>query len=130
MFVLFSKAHYKVKMTMPDALVGRTRLIHRIGTFSYGALLRPILHARTVNGVTGVFCGPREHPNIFQGTRQHWLIFQENKGINLILGDRNVAIWKTRSVSIHWPYAFVIVPRQSQCFDALLMFKRMLMSEN
>ena len=115
---------------MPDALVGQTRLSHRIGTFSYGALLRPILRARTVNGATRVFCGPREHPNIFQGTRQHWLIFQENKGINLVLGDQNVAIWKTRSDSMHWPYAFVIVRRQSQCFDALLMFKRMLMSEN
>ena len=115
-------------MTMLDAIVRRTRLSHRIGTFSYGALLRPMLRARTVNGATGVFC---RHPNIFQGTRQHWLIFQENKGINLILGDRNVAIWKTpRSVSIHWPYAFVIIHRQSQCFDALLMFKRMLTSEN
>ena len=114
---------------MPDPLVGWTRLSHRIGTFSNGALLRPMLHARTVNGATGVFCGQREHPNIFQGTRQHWLIFQQNKGINLILGDRNVAIWKTpRSVSMHWP--FVIVRQQSQCFDALLMFKRMLMSEN
>ena len=54
-----------------------------------------MLPAQTVNGATGVFCGPREHPNIFQGTGQHWLIFQENKGINLILGDRNVGIWKT-----------------------------------
>ena len=54
-----------------------------------------MLPARTVNGATGVFYGPREHPNIFQGTGQHWLIFQENKGINLILGDRKVAIWKT-----------------------------------
>ena len=64
-------------------------------------------------------------PNIFQGTRQHWLIFQENKGINLILGDRNVAIWKTPlSVSVHWPYAFVIFRRQSQCLDALLNIKK------
>ena len=55
-----------------------------------------MLPARTVNGATGVFCGPREHPNIFQGRGQHWLIFQDNKGINLILGDWNVAIWKTR----------------------------------
>ena len=54
-----------------------------------------MLPARTVNGATGVFCGPREHQNIFQGTGQHWLIFQENKGINVILEDRNVAIWKT-----------------------------------
>ena len=90
-----------------------------------------MLCARTVSGATVVFCGPREHPNIFQGTGQHWLIFQENTGINLILGDRNVAIWKTpRSLSVHWPYAFVIVRQQLQCFDALLMFKRMLMSEN
>ena len=34
------------------------------------------------------------------------------------------------SFSMHSPYAFVIVRRQSQCFDALLIFKRMLMSEN
>ena len=54
-----------------------------------------MLPARTVKGATGVFYGPREHLNIFQGTWQHWLIFQENKGINLILGDRKVAIWKT-----------------------------------
>ena len=48
-------------------------------------------------------CGPcyllepqrLEHPNIFQGTGQHWLIFQENKGINLTFGDRKVAIWNT-----------------------------------
>ena len=55
-----------------------------------------MLPARTVNGATGVLYGPREHPNIFHGTGQHLLIFQENKGINLILGDRKVAIWKTR----------------------------------
>ena len=80
-----------------------------------------MLCARTVNGATGVFCGPREHPNIFH----------KNKGINLILGNQNGAIWKTPlSVSKHWPYAFVIVRRQSQCFDALLIFKRMLMSKN
>ena len=89
-----------------------------------------MLPARTENGVTWVFYGPREHPNIFQGTGQHWLIFQENKGINLIFGDRKVAIWKTHPFSMHWPYAFVIVRRQSQCFDALLIFKRMLISEN
>ena len=85
-----------------------------------------------MNGATGVFYGPREHPNIFQGTGQHWLIFQENKGINLILGDRKVAVWKTHLCigPQHWPYAFVIVRRQSHCFDALLIIKRMLMSEN
>ena len=33
------------------------------------------------------------------------------------------------SVSMHWPYVFVIVHRQLQCFDALLIFKRMLMNE-
>ena len=80
-----------------------------------------MVRARTVNGATGVFSGPREHPNIFH----------KNKGINLILGNRNGAIWKTPlSVSKHWPYVFIIVRWQSQCFDALLIFKRMLMSEN
>ena len=89
-----------------------------------------MLPARTVNGATGVFYGPREHPNIFQGTGQHWLIFQENKGINLILGDRKIGNLENSSFSMHWPYAFVIVRRQLQCFYALLTFKRMLMSEN
>ena len=80
-----------------------------------------MLRARTVNGATGVFCGLREHPNIFH----------KNKGINLILGNLNGAIWKTTlSVSKHRLYATVIVRRQSQCFNALLIFKRMLMSEN
>ena len=80
-----------------------------------------MLHVQTVNGATRVFCGPREHPNIFH----------KNKGINLILGNQNGAIWITPLfVSKHWPYVFVIVRRQWQCFDALLIFKRMLMSEN
>ena len=89
-----------------------------------------MLPARTVNGATGVFYRPREHPNIFQGTGQHWLIFQENKGINLILRGSESGNLENSSFSMHWPYAFVIVRRQSQCFDALLIFKRMLMSEN
>ena len=66
-----------------------------------------MLPARTVNGATRVFYGPREHPNVFQGTGQHWLIFQENKGINLIFGDRKVAIWKTHPflcIGIHIRY--------------------------
>ena len=83
-----------------------------------------------VNGATGVFCGQREHPNIFQGTGQHWLIFQENKGIKPNFGGSECGNLENSSVSMHWPYAFVIVHRQSQCFDALLIFKRMLMSEN
>ena len=63
-------------------------------------------------------------PNILQG--HHWLIFQENKGINLILGGSESGNLENSSFSMHWPYAFVIVRRQSQCFDALLIFKRML----
>ena len=112
-------------MTMPCPLVGRTKLSHRIWYFFIWSFVAA--HVTCSNSEWGyrVFYGPREHPNIFQGTGQHWLIFQENKGINLILGDRKVAIWK----SMHWPYAFVIVHRQSHCFDALLIIKRMLMSE-
>ena len=89
-----------------------------------------MLPARTVNGATGVFCGPREHPNIFQGTGQHWLIFQENKGPGNKpnFGGSESGNLENPSFSMHWPYAFVIVRRQSQCFDALLIFKRM--SEN
>ena len=87
-----------------------------------------MLPARTVNGATGVFYGPREHPNIFQGTGQHWLIFQQgNKPDFWGSASGNL---ENSSFSMHWPYAFVIVRRQSQCFEALLIFKRMLMSEN
>ena len=89
-----------------------------------------MLPARTVNGATGVSCGPMELPNIFQGTWQHWLIFQENKELNLIFGGSECGNLENSSVSMHWPYAFVIVRRQSQCFDALLIFKTMLMSDN
>ena len=80
---------------MPCPLVGRTKLSHRIRYFFIWSFVAAHGPARTVNGATGGFYGPREHPNIFQGTGQHWLIFQENKGINLILGDRKVQIWKT-----------------------------------
>ena len=80
-----------------------------------------------MNGAAGVFYGPREHPNIFQGTGPHWLIFQENKPNFGGLESGNL---ENSSFSMHWPYAFIIVRRQSQCFDALLIFKRMLMSEN
>ena len=71
-----------------------------------------MLPARTVNGVTGVFYGPRE-----QGNKPD---FGGSESGNL----------ENSSFSMHWPYAFVIVRRQSLCFDALLIFKRMLMSEN
>ena len=89
-----------------------------------------MLPARTVNGATGDFCGPREHPNILHGTGQHWIIFQENKGTTTQyfwgLESGNL---ENSSFSMHWPYLFIIVRRQSQCFDALL-FKRVLLSEN
>ena len=50
-----------------------------------------MLRARTMKGATGVIFGPREHPNIFreQGS------IGCNKGMDLILGDRNAEIWKT-----------------------------------
>ena len=93
-----------------------------------------MLPARTVNGATGVFCGPREHPNIFQGTGQHRLIFQENKGIKLILGDRKLANWKTHPfLCTGHTHSLLSVSNHSvssECSDALLIFKRMLMCEN
>ena len=46
--------------------MARVDLAKESGTFSYGALLRPMLRAQTVNGATGVFFGPREHPNLFR----------------------------------------------------------------
>ena len=74
-----------------------------------------MLPARTVNGATGVFYGPREHPNIFQGTGQHLSIFQENKGINLIFGDRKVAIWKT--------HPFLCIGHTHSLLSAIAVFR-------
>ena len=53
-------------MTMRPTCLAGLDLAKESGTFSYGALLRPMLHARTMNGATGVIFGPREHPNIFR----------------------------------------------------------------
>ena len=53
-------------MSMPDPLIWPEQTAKESGTFSYGALLRPMLCAQTVNGATGVFFGPREHPNLFR----------------------------------------------------------------
>ena len=54
---------------------------------------------------------------------------------NLIPLSKNIIKFRDphndhRSVSMNWPYSSVIVRQQLQCFDALLIFKRMLMSEN
>ena len=70
-----------------------------------------------MNGATGVFYGPREHPNIFQGTGQHWLIFQENKGINLILGG----IGKWQFGKLIFFYALAI--RIRYCPSAITVFR-------
>ena len=75
-----------------------------------------MLPARTVNAATGVFCGPREHPNIFQGTGQHWLIFQENKGVNLILG---IGMWQFGKLVCF--YALAI--RIRYCPSAIAVFR-------
>ena len=85
-----------------------------------------MLPARTVNGATRVFCGPREHPNIFQGAALVNISIERGNKPNF--GGSECG--NLENSSMHWPYAFVIVRRQSQCFDALLIFKRMLMSEN
>ena len=103
-------------MTMPCPLVGRTKLSHRIWYFFIWSLLRPMLPARTVNGATGVFCGPREHPNIFQGTGQHWFIFQENKGINLIWG---VGKWQFGKLVLFYALAIHI----RFCPSAIAVFR-------
>ena len=76
-----------------------------------------MLPARTVNGATGVFNGPRDHPYIFQGTGQHWLIFQENKGINLILGG--IGKWQFGKLVLF--YALAI--RIRYCPSAIAVFR-------
>ena len=110
-----SKNDHAVPTCWPDQTKPQNPVL-----FTYGALLRPMLPARTVNGAIGVSVD-QGNAEIFQGTGQHWLIFQENKGINLILGGSESGNLENSSFSMHWPYAFIIVRRQSQCFHALLI---------
>ena len=64
-------------------LCGWTRLSHRIRYFFIRALLMPMLRARRVNRATRGFLWNKWTPNYIQGTRQHWLIFLENRRMNL-----------------------------------------------
>ena len=65
-----------------------------------------------------------------QGNRAALVNISREQGNKPNFGGSESGNLENSSFSMHWPYAFVIVRRQSQCFDALLIFKRMLMSEN
>ena len=112
---------YEVKMTMPDPLVGRTRLSHRIQYFFIWNLVAA--HVMFLNSEWGYrgFLWTKGTPKYISQQQGNKPNFGKSEWGNLE---------KLLSVSKHWPYAFVIVRRQSKCFDALLIFKRMLMSEN
>ena len=98
------------------------------GTFSYGALLQPLLPARTANGGYWGFLWTKGTPKYISRNRAALVNISREQGNNNFGGSESGSL-ENSSFSMHWPYAFVIVHRQSQCFDALLIFKRMLMSE-
>ena len=62
----------------PSCLAGLDKA-KESGTFSYGALSRPMSNARTMDGATGVIFGPREHQNIFREQGSIGLYFKKTR---------------------------------------------------
>ena len=117
-------------MTMPCPLVGRTKLSHRIRYFFIWSFVAA--HVTCSNSEWGYrgFLWTKGTPKYISWNRAAFVNISREQGNKPNFGGSESGNLENSSVSMHWPYAFVIVRRQSQCFDALLIFKRMLMSEN
>ena len=117
-------------MTMPCPLVGRNKLSHRIRYFFIWSFV--VAHVTCPNSEWGYrgFLWTKGTPKYISRNRAALVNISREQGNKQNFGGSERGNLKNSSVSMHWPYAFVIVCRQSQCFDALVIFKRMLMSEN
>ena len=123
----FFRAH-QVKMTMPCPLVGRTKLSHRIWYFFIWSFVAA--HVTCSNSEWGYrgFLWTKGSPKYISRNRAALVNISREQGNKPNFGGSESG--NLENSSMHWPYAFVIVRRQSHCFDALLIIKRMLMSEN
>ena len=117
-------------MTMPCPLVGRTKLSHRIRYFFIWSFVAA--HVTCSNSEWGYwgFLWTKGTPKYISRNRASLVNISREQGNKPNFGGSESGNLENSSFSMHWPYTFVVVCRQSQCFDALLIFKRMLMSEN
>ena len=115
---------------MPCPLVGRTKLSHRIRYFFIWSFVAA--HVTCSNSERGYrgFLWTKGTPKYISRNRAALVNISREQGNKPNFGGSESGNLENSSFSMHWPYAFFIVHRQSQCFDALFIFKRMLMSEN
>ena len=115
---------------MPCPLVGRTKLSHRIRYFFIWNLVAA--HVTCSNSEWGYrgFLWTKGTPKYITRSRAALINISREQGNKPNFWGSESGNLENSSFSMHWPYAFSIVRRQSQCFNALLIFKRMLMSEN
>ena len=108
-------------MTMPCPLVGRTKLSHRIWYFFIWSAVAP--HVTCSNSEWGyrVFLWTKGTPKYISRNRAALVNISREQGYKPNFGGSESG--NLENSSMHWPYAFVIVRRQSHCFDALLIIK-------
>ena len=113
---------------MPCPLVGRTKLSHRIRYFFIWSFVAA--HVTCSNSEWGYrgFLWTKGTPKYISRNRAALVNISREQGNKPNFGGSESG--NLENSFMHWPYAFVIVHRQSHCFDALLIIKRMLMSEN
>ena len=113
-------------MIMPCPLVGLTKLSHRIRYFFIWSFVAA--HVTCSNCEWGYrgFLWTKGTPKYISRNRAASVNISREQGNKPNFWGSESGSLENSSFSMHWPYAFVIVRRQSQCFDALLIFKRML----
>ena len=117
-------------MTMPCPLVGRTKLSHRIRYFFIWSFVAAHVTCSKSEWDYWGFLWTKGTHKYISRKRAALVNISRQQGNKSNFGGSECGHLENSSISMHWPYAFVIVRRQSQCFDALLIYKRMLMSEN
>ena len=115
---------------MPCPLVGRTKLSHRIRYFFIWSFVAAQVTCSNSEWGYGGFLWTKGTPKYISRNRAALVNISREQRNKPNFGGSESGNLENSSFSMHWPYAFVIVRRQSQCFSALLIFKRMLMSEN
>ena len=108
---------------MPCPLVGRTKLSHRIRYFFIWSFVAA--HVTCSNSECGYrgFLWTKGTPKYISRNRAALVNISREQGNTTNFGGSESGNLENSSFSMHWRYAFVIVRRQSQCFDALLIFK-------
>ena len=107
-------------MTMPCPLVGRTKLSHRIRYFFIWSFVAA--HVTCSNSEWGYrgFLWTKGTPKYISRNRAALVNISREQGNKPNFGGSESGNLEHTSFSMHWPYAFVIDRRQSQCFDAFI----------